>query len=111
MSAWKNWERSGSKTLPIVDVEKTFTLFEESISCPLKNGSGLSFSAGVKADLRGSFHLDFNLGYAASGTLTPPRVKEFALFGNLEAELKGIFELVGSASVGRICPLHLVCMS
>lgn len=96
--------------LPILDVEQTFTLFEESISCPLKNGSGLSFSAGVKADLRGSFHLDLNLGYAASGTLTPPRVKNFALFGNLEAELKGIFELMGSASVSRIFFRFLECI-
>ncbi len=80
--AWKDWKKSGNKAFPLLDVDKTFTLFEESISCPLKNGSGLSLTAGVKADLRGSFHLDLNLGYAAKGTLTPPKVKSFALFGN-----------------------------
>ncbi|KAF9445654.1 hypothetical protein P691DRAFT_256115 [Macrolepiota fuliginosa MF-IS2] len=78
--SWKDWKKSGSKTFPLLNVDKTFTLFDESISCPLNNGSGLSFSAKVKADLHGT------------------AMKDFALFGNWDATVDGKFELIGSAS-------------
>ncbi|KAK7457177.1 hypothetical protein VKT23_010476 [Stygiomarasmius scandens] len=80
-----------------VDIDQTFTIFEDNISCP-PSGDIPAFNAGVKADVATDVHAVVTLGVVASGMITPPRLKEFGVFVGLNAGLKGTLELVGLAS-------------
>ncbi|KAK7457178.1 hypothetical protein VKT23_010477 [Stygiomarasmius scandens] len=86
-----------TKDLTPLDVNQTFTIFEDNISCPA-NGNIPAFDAGIKADVVAQAQAVVTLGIAATGSIIPPNLDEFGVFAGLNADLKGTLELVGSAS-------------
>jgi len=60
-------------TLPPISIHQDFPLFDEKVTC---DGKTLS----VKADVDASTNAVVSIGVAASGTVVPPKLSEFALF-------------------------------
>ena len=58
--------------LPPFDVDKTFNLVNQNISCPPVNGQ-------VIVDVEAKAHAVATIGVAASGTIIPPVISSFAV--------------------------------
>lgn len=100
-----SFDKSITKELPPVDVDKTFPIFDEKLSCPA-NGEIPAIDASLKADAVTKAHAVVSIGAAASGSIVPPKLDEFGVFVGLDASLTGTLELVGNAKAtvdsGRI---------
>lgn len=83
-----------SNTLPPISVQKAFTPFDQSISCP-------NFTAEVRIDVSASAVAEISYGIAAVGKLIPPELTEFGIFAGLDAELDGNLKLASTATVSR----------
>ncbi|KAK7457234.1 hypothetical protein VKT23_010536 [Stygiomarasmius scandens] len=92
-----SFDKDITKDLPPVDIDQTFPIFEDKISCPA-SGNIPAFDASIKADVVAKAHAVISLGMAATGTVVPPKLDEFGVFVGLNADLTGTLELVGSAS-------------
>lgn len=76
---FKSFDKNITKSLPPLDVNKNFPILDLSKSCPAVDG-GPSFSAGLKADIDAKAHAVVTIGVAASGTIIPPKIKDFGVF-------------------------------
>ncbi|KAK1222410.1 hypothetical protein PQX77_014743 [Marasmius sp. AFHP31] len=94
---FNSFDKSLTKELPPIDVDKTVNIFEEKISCPAQ-GAIPAFDASLKADAIAKAHAVVSIGVAAVGTIIPPKLSEFGVFSNLDADLQGTLRLVGSAT-------------
>uniref|UniRef100_A0A0W0EY52 DUF7223 domain-containing protein n=1 Tax=Moniliophthora roreri TaxID=221103 RepID=A0A0W0EY52_MONRR len=92
-----SFNKSATKDLPPVNVDKTFPIFEENISCPA-TGDLPATNASIKADAATKANAVVSIGIAAAGTIVPPEFSEFGIFAGLDADLQGTLRLVGSAS-------------
>ncbi|KAK0443582.1 hypothetical protein EV421DRAFT_1804652 [Armillaria borealis] len=87
-----------------VDVDQTFNLLNESISCP-------SIDASLNINVAAKAHALATLGVSASGTLLPiPKIDDFGITANLDATLNGAIDIVadvtGTLDSGRIVLLQ-----
>ncbi|KAK7049915.1 hypothetical protein VNI00_005345 [Paramarasmius palmivorus] len=94
---FNSFDKSVTKDLPPVSVDKTFPIFEQKISCPATEGLP-AFDASIKADAATKANAVVSVGIAAAGTIIPPKFDEFGVFAGLDADLQGTLRLVGSAS-------------
>ena len=76
ISSLDDFNVNKSTTLPPVDVDKSFNLVDKSISCP-------PVDASVKIDVDAKAHAVATIGVAASGTVVPPKVSDFALIAGI----------------------------
>ncbi|KAK0235436.1 hypothetical protein EDD85DRAFT_773310 [Armillaria nabsnona] len=95
---------SFDKSLDIpVDVDQTFNLLNESISCP-------SIDAGLNINVAAKAHALATLGVSASGTILPPSIDDFGITANLDATLNGAIDILadvtGTLDSGRIVLLQ-----
>lgn len=95
---WNNWDETVTKNLTPLNVDKSYNLFDLSISCPA-NGGNIAYYATLRADLYGKAYTTIVIGAAAKGTIIPPKINEFGLFAKLNGYADGKFALVGTASV------------
>ncbi|KAJ6608508.1 hypothetical protein B0H10DRAFT_2226802 [Mycena sp. CBHHK59/15] len=79
------------KALPAADFSKKVSLFDKSLSCP-------GISASVSVDIDATAHAVVTLGVAASGTIIPPKITDFAIIAGLTADLNGDIELTADLS-------------
>ncbi|THU93422.1 hypothetical protein K435DRAFT_191536 [Dendrothele bispora CBS 962.96] len=86
-----------TKNLPAVDIDQTFPVVEDTISCASSDDVP-AFNASIKVDVGAKAHAVVSLGLVATGTLLPPNLDEFMVFVGLNADLEGTLELTGSAS-------------
>ncbi|KAF4610321.1 hypothetical protein D9613_010283 [Agrocybe pediades] len=88
-----------SKVLPPVDVNKNFTLIDESVSCP-------PLDARLKVDVEANAHASASIGVAVTGTILPPKIDDFAVITSLSADLQGAMDIAagitGTADSGKI---------
>ncbi|KAK0220849.1 hypothetical protein EDD85DRAFT_863679 [Armillaria nabsnona] len=83
-----------------VDVDQTFNLLNESISCP-------SIDASLNINVAAKAHALATLGVSASGTILPiPKIDDFGITANLDATLNGAIDILadvtGTLDSGRI---------
>jgi hypothetical protein len=86
-----------SKTLSPISVNKNFNLLDKKLECPPLTAS-LKIDVNAKADAMAS------IGVAASGTIVPPKIEDFALIAGLKANLDGSLTMAAGLTVR---PLHL----
>ncbi|KAF8961154.1 hypothetical protein BDZ97DRAFT_1226986 [Flammula alnicola] len=91
ISSLNDFNVNNSQALPPLDVNKTFTLVDQSVSCPPVDVS-------VKIDVDTKAHAVVTLGLAASGTIVPPKVSDFAIIANLNAEIDGTVDIAADAA-------------
>lgn len=72
ISSLNDFNFDNSTTLSPLDVDKTFNLVDQSISCP-------PVDAGLKVDVDAKAHAVASIGVAASGTILPPEISSFAI--------------------------------
>ncbi|KAJ7134152.1 hypothetical protein C8R46DRAFT_1362308 [Mycena filopes] len=90
---FNNFDDNITKSLPAINVDKTFPVFSQSISCP-KPAISASVSVGVEAKA----HAVVSVGMTAIGTIIPPHLSAFGAFAGLDATVSGTMTLKGSAS-------------
>ncbi|KAK0458185.1 uncharacterized protein EV420DRAFT_1682098 [Desarmillaria tabescens] len=87
-----------------IDVDQTFNLLNESVSCQ-------PIDAKLNINIAAKAHALATLGISASGTLVPPNINDFAIRANLDATLDGAIDLfagvTGTLDSGKI-PLFQV---
>ncbi|KAL0065903.1 hypothetical protein AAF712_007026 [Marasmius tenuissimus] len=93
-----DFNQEQTKTLPPIELDKTFNIFDLSISCPAQ-GPIPAFDASLKADAAAKTRANVSIGVVAVGTIIPPNLSELSLFSNLDADTVGTLRLVGSADV------------
>ncbi|KAK0217131.1 hypothetical protein IW262DRAFT_1395873 [Armillaria fumosa] len=87
-----------------VDIDQTFNLLNESISCP-------SIDASLNINVAAQAHALATLGVSASGTILPiPQINDFGITANLDATLNGAIDILadvtGTLDSGRIVLLQ-----
>ncbi|KAJ7474870.1 hypothetical protein FB451DRAFT_1246877 [Mycena latifolia] len=90
---FNSFDKDVTKSLPPLDVDKSFPLFSQSISCPAP-----AVSASVSASVDAKAHAVISLGMSAVGKIIPPSLSEFGVFVGLDADLSGTMQLTGSAT-------------
>ncbi|KAF9563481.1 hypothetical protein CPC08DRAFT_705969 [Agrocybe pediades] len=80
-----------STTLQPLDVDKSFNLLDQSLSCGSVEGK-------VKIDVDAKAHAVASIGVAASGTVVPPKVSDFSIIAGLTASIDGTIDMQASAS-------------
>ncbi|KAJ7708197.1 hypothetical protein B0H17DRAFT_1031883 [Mycena rosella] len=90
---FNSFDSNVTKSLPPIDVDKSFPLFSQSISCPAP-----AVSASVSASVDAKAHAVISLGMSAVGKIIPPSLSEFGVFVGLDADLSGSMQLTGSAT-------------
>jgi hypothetical protein len=80
-----------STTLQPLSVDKSFNILDQKLSCPPLAAS-LKIDAAAKADATAS------IGVAASGTIIPPKIEDFAVIAGLKANLDGTLDMVASVT-------------
>ncbi|KXN88374.1 hypothetical protein AN958_07417 [Leucoagaricus sp. SymC.cos] len=103
ISSLNDFDVDKSTTLKPLDVNKTFNLIDQQISCTLPAPvAGLNSSVGVngkvKVDVDANVHALVSLGVAASGTLIPPKVQDFGITGSITADVDS--SILMNAGVG-----------
>ncbi|KAI0345976.1 hypothetical protein BDW22DRAFT_936994 [Trametopsis cervina] len=90
-----NVDKSSTKTL---DINQPFTLLDKKKSCP---ASGLipARTVGLHVDVNAKAHADIDYGVVASGSIVPPKVSDFGIFADFDAQLSGTVDVDASASV------------
>jgi len=96
-TGFDSFNKTATKDLPPIDINKDFPILNQSLSC-----SG--FSASVKADVVAKAHAVISVGVATTGTIVPPNISEFGLFVGMDATFAGTLNLAASASVGFALP-------
>ncbi|KAJ7775463.1 hypothetical protein B0H16DRAFT_1255627, partial [Mycena metata] len=91
---FNKFDDSVTKSLAPIDVDKTFPVFSQSISCPSP-----AVSASVSVGVEAKAHAVVSLGMSAVGTIIPPHLSAFGVFTGLDATMSGTMTLKGSASV------------
>ena len=94
-----------SNALPPISVSKSFTPFDQSITC---SSGKTSFKGEVRVDVVASATAQVHYGLAASGKLVPPKLTDFGLFASLDATLDGNLKLSTTASVCLMVVPHYV---
>ncbi|KAK0200009.1 hypothetical protein DFS33DRAFT_1267684 [Desarmillaria ectypa] len=91
-----------------VDVDQTFNLLNESISCP-------SIDASLDINVAAKAHALATLGVSASGTIFPPKINNFGITANLDATLDGAIDILadvtGTLDSGRIVLLQPILIA
>ncbi|KJA17632.1 hypothetical protein HYPSUDRAFT_205982 [Hypholoma sublateritium FD-334 SS-4] len=99
LSSLTNFNVTQSTTLPPFDIDKSFNLVNQNISCPPIDGQ-------VKVDVDAKAHAVASIGVAASGTIIPPVISSFAVITGLNANINGTLSLTadasGSIDTGRV---------
>ncbi|PPR03912.1 hypothetical protein CVT24_008115, partial [Panaeolus cyanescens] len=89
-----------SKSLPPLNLDKSFNLVDQTVEC------GESVKAELKVDVDARANAVASVGVAASGTIVPPKVKDFGVVVNLNADIDGTLSLLagvsGTADSGEI---------
>jgi len=80
-----------STTLSPLTVNKNFNLLNKQLACPPITGS-------LKIDVDAKANAVATIGVAASGTIVPPKVNDFAVITSLTADLNGVVTMVATAS-------------
>ncbi|RDB15048.1 hypothetical protein Hypma_005455 [Hypsizygus marmoreus] len=80
-----------SKTLSPLSVNKNFNLLNQQLSCP-------PITASVKIDVDAKANAVATIGVAASGTIIPPKVEDFAVITSLTADLDGSLTMLAGLS-------------
>lgn len=96
----KGFNVTKTSTLPPISVQKAFTPFNESITCPALDGKA-SFTGQVKIDVNASAYAQVNFGFAAVGKLVPPKMTQFGIFAGLDATLDGNMKVASTATVSN----------
>lgn len=76
ISGLNDFDIDKSKTLDPLDVNKKFNLLNQEISCP-------PVSASLNIDVDAKAHALATIGVAASGTIIPPKVDDFAIISSM----------------------------
>ncbi|KAG6894631.1 hypothetical protein C0992_005325, partial [Termitomyces sp. T32_za158] len=82
---------STSQTLPTFGVDKNITLFNKQLTCPL-------ITASLTADMDAKANVVAVIGVAASGTIFPTNVEDFALIINMNGTINGTLTMTATAS-------------
>ncbi|KAF7296604.1 hypothetical protein HMN09_01068000 [Mycena chlorophos] len=90
---FNSFDKTVTKTLTPVNIDKTVTLLSASVSCPTP-----VVSAGVTATAEGKVQATMSVGAVAEGTIIPPKLTDFGAFIGLDADMKGTINLKGSAT-------------
>ncbi|KAJ7347727.1 hypothetical protein DFH08DRAFT_649277, partial [Mycena albidolilacea] len=90
---FNSFDKSVTKSLPPLDIDKKLPVFSQSISCPAP-----AVSAAVSIDVEAKAHAVVSLGMTAVGTVIPPKMTAFGVFAGLDADLTGTMTFTGSAS-------------
>ncbi|KAJ7246984.1 hypothetical protein C8J57DRAFT_1359761 [Mycena rebaudengoi] len=88
---FNSFDKEVTKSLPPLDVDKNFPIFDQSIDCP-------PVQASIKASVDAKAHAVISLGMSAVGKIVPPSLSEFGVFVGLDADLSGTLNLAGSAT-------------
>ncbi|KAF5381809.1 hypothetical protein D9615_005580 [Tricholomella constricta] len=86
-----DFDVDNSKALSPLSVNKNFNLLDQQLSCPPITGS-------IKIDVDAKANAVATIGVAASGTIIPPKVKDFAIITSLTADIDGAVTMVATAS-------------
>jgi len=81
-SEFNSFNKTVTANLPPVDVQNTFPVFEENVSCPA-SGAIPVFDASIKAQAITEAHAVVQIGVAATGTVVPPNLDQFGLFAGI----------------------------
>ncbi|KAF8154920.1 hypothetical protein B0H34DRAFT_783905 [Crassisporium funariophilum] len=99
ISSLGDFNVSQSKALQPVTVDKSFNLVDQSVSCPPVN-------AALKIDVNAKANAMATIGVAATGTLLPPKIDDFAIITSLTADLDGTLDIqadvTGTLDSGKI---------
>ncbi|KAK0458142.1 uncharacterized protein EV420DRAFT_1270744 [Desarmillaria tabescens] len=91
-----------------VDIDQTFNLLNESISCP-------SIDASLNINIAAKAHALATLGVSASGTILPPKIDDFGITASLDATLDGAIDILadvtGTLDSGRIVLLQPILIA
>ncbi|KAJ6546622.1 hypothetical protein B0H10DRAFT_2447526 [Mycena sp. CBHHK59/15] len=90
---FNSFDKSVTKDLPPIDVDKNFPLFSESVTC-----TAPAVSASVAVGVEAKAHAVVSLGMTAVGKIIPPSLSEFGVFVGLDADMSGTMSLTGSAT-------------
>ncbi|KAJ6480315.1 hypothetical protein C8R45DRAFT_1076400 [Mycena sanguinolenta] len=82
---------TNSASLPVLSIDQTFPLFSASVDC-------IDFSASVSASFETKIDATVSIGLIAAGTVIPPEISEFAVFGGLDASVLASLGLIASAT-------------
>ncbi|GLB41232.1 hypothetical protein LshimejAT787_0904470 [Lyophyllum shimeji] len=80
-----------SQALKPLTVDKNFNLLSKQLSCP-------PITASLKIDVDAKANAVATVGVAASGTIVPPKVDDFAIITSLTGDLDGSVTMVATAS-------------
>ncbi|KAG5638520.1 hypothetical protein H0H81_012157 [Sphagnurus paluster] len=86
-----NFDTENSNELSPLSVDKTFNLVDQQLACT-------SSTSSMKIDVDAKANADANIGVAASGTIVPPKVNDFAIITSLTANIDGAVTMTASAS-------------
>ncbi|KAJ6531427.1 hypothetical protein DFH09DRAFT_933845 [Mycena vulgaris] len=93
-----------SVDLKPLDFNNNVNLLNEQIKCG-------ALTASVKVDLSGKAHAAASVGVAASGTIIPPKITDFAIITGLTANVAGTLDIkadaAGKADSGKITLLNV----
>ncbi|KAF9043202.1 hypothetical protein BJ165DRAFT_1529291 [Panaeolus papilionaceus] len=80
-----------NQDLPPINVDKAFNLVDQKVSCP-------PLTANLKVDVDAKANALVSIGLAASGTIVPPKVNDFSVITNLNAEIDGTLSLLAGVT-------------
>ncbi|TDL21237.1 hypothetical protein BD410DRAFT_771726 [Rickenella mellea] len=86
-----SFSQNVSTTLPPIDVNKNFPVFNASVQCGPASAK-IDINANAKA------HAQVTLGVVAAGTLVPPSITQFATYTGLTASMDGKLNIVADAA-------------
>ncbi|KAF9526795.1 hypothetical protein CPB83DRAFT_794315 [Crepidotus variabilis] len=86
-----DWSINDGFTITGIDVDNTYTLLDETISCP-------PVTAGVSVTCNAQAYAAVYIGAVATGTYVPPWIDEFALVSSVSANFGGSLNLHASAA-------------
>ncbi|KAH7097155.1 hypothetical protein BKA62DRAFT_643693 [Auriculariales sp. MPI-PUGE-AT-0066] len=113
LAAAKRWEIGQMFDLPPVSVDKSYNLFQASISCPAI-GNGAGFSAAVSVDTNVHVNANIALGFKVTGTIIPPAIDTMQILGTLNGSASGEFivnaQATGTFDTGLV-PLYEVVIA
>ncbi|KAI0689061.1 hypothetical protein BC835DRAFT_1418822 [Cytidiella melzeri] len=90
-----NVDKSSTTSL---SVNKPFTLLEKTKSCPA-SGNTPARQVGLTVDVNAKAQAEINYGVVASGSIVPPKVNDFGIFADFDAQIDGTLDLDAFAIV------------
>ncbi|KAJ2912664.1 hypothetical protein MD484_g7760, partial [Candolleomyces efflorescens] len=90
-----DFEWDYTKNIKIVDINKTWNIFDQQLTCP-------NYSGRLRMDVSAQVNAAAAIGVAVEGKLIPPKITDFALIAALNANLNGALNLNGglTGSIG-----------